>query len=69
MKKLPKRLYIWRENPNSDNEYLATSTEIAESISGKSPEIVGIYKLQETIRVDKKIVVTSLSGKKKKTKA
>lgn len=68
MKKLPKKLFIWIENPSTENEFFASSTDIADSVSGTPTEIVGIYHLKETVKVEKKVVVEAIKVKRSVTK-
>jgi hypothetical protein len=50
--KLPKKLFITRENPGTDDEYLGVNQELSEIIveTGKR-QLVGEYELKRQVEV------------------
>lgn len=58
-KKLPKILYVKRENPNTPDEFLLPAIDPTELAEPDSTISVGVYELKRMVLLENKTVIQS----------
>ncbi|KKK55780.1 hypothetical protein LCGC14_3071120 [marine sediment metagenome] len=56
MKKLPKKLFVIREEEGNENEFLNAQNKMEDIVPLGEPSLVGVYELKETIKAEYKLV-------------
>lgn len=58
MAKLPKTLYVRRQQDGNDGPYLVAAATMDEAMENDGPDVIGVYELVKTVSAKKIIQVS-----------